>query len=73
MRNMTRIDQSIITDLHGGFKGVLSEMPEKTKSLQRNPADDKETWGAEAPHAKPRFSRMHPIMTCTERQVGCRS
>ena len=30
------------------------------------------TWGAETPHA-PRFGRVHPIMTCTKWQVGCRS
>ena len=25
------------------------------------------------PYARTRFGRMHPIMTCTNRQVGCRS
>ena len=31
------------------------------------------TWGAEAPHANPHFGRDASIVTCTKRQVGCRS
>ena len=33
----------------------------------------KKAWKTGVFHAQSRFGRVHPVMTCTKRQVGCRS
>lgn len=68
-----RIDLGIITDLLWGFKCFYAGKPGKMKNLQIIWNGGVKNMGDRGPPCPSRFSRVHPNMTCTKWQVGCRS
>lgn len=68
-----RIDRSIIAHFEAGFKGLMGINTRNFEKFTNYFPNNEKNAGSFLPAPYPASAVTHPNMTCTERQVGCRS